>query len=90
VKRARDQFLAGAGLSLDENCGSGRSDGLDFFQNLQQGGALPNDLPEIVLGAHFLFQIDFFLGQLVFQFGKLPIGLRVFYGNGNLLGNLAQ
>src|SRR5262249_30175358 len=55
-----------------------------------QSGAVADDLPEVVVGAHLLFQVKILLGQPVFQLADLPIGLRVRHGNGDLLGDLTE
>jgi hypothetical protein len=55
-----------------------------------KGGAVTDDLPEVMVGADLLLQVDLLLGQSIFQFGYLPIGLRVFHRNRDLLRNLAE
>ena len=69
---------------------SGGSDGLDLLQHAPQRGALADDLLEVVLRADFFFQVELFLGQSLLEFGDLAIGLRIFHGNRDLVGDLAQ
>src|SRR5262249_47601904 len=88
VQGAGDQLLAGAGLAADEDGGAGGGDGLDLFQDPAEGGAVADDLPEVVLGADLLLQVEVLLGQPVFQLGDLPVGLRVLHGDRDLLGDL--
>src|ERR1700746_105656 len=52
--------------------------------------AAPNDLLETHLAAKFLFQVEFLLGELVLEFGNLPVRQRVFNGNGYLTRRLAE
>ena len=65
VQGAGDQLLAGAGLAADEHGGVGGGDGLDLLEDPAQGGALADDLAEVVLGADLLLQVDLLLGELV-------------------------
>ncbi len=67
VQGPRDEFLARARLAKNEDGGVGGSDGLDLLQDVAEGGALPDDLPEVVLGADLLLQVDLLLVQLVLE-----------------------
>ena len=84
------ELLARAGLAADEHGGVGGGDGFDLLQHPPQRRALADDLLEVVLRADLFFQVELLLGQLVFQLGDLPIGLRVLHRNGDLLGDLAE
>jgi hypothetical protein len=44
-----------------------RGDGFDLLEDPVQGGAVPEDLPEVVPGADFLLQIGILLGELVLE-----------------------
>ena len=90
VKCAGDQLLARAGLAANEHRGVGGGDGFDLLQNAPQGAALADDLLEVVFGADLFFEVEFLLGQLVFQLADLPVGLCVLDGDRNLLGDLAK
>src|SRR5688500_4554386 len=90
VERAGDQLFARAGLAVDEDGGVRGRDGLNFLQDAAQGGALAHNLAEVVLRAHFFFEINFFLRELVLEFRKLLVGLGVFDGNRDLFRDLAQ
>jgi hypothetical protein len=49
VNRARDQLFAGAGLSLNQNGGTGGRDTFDLFEHCFQGRTAPYDLLESAL-----------------------------------------
>ena len=72
VQGAGDEFLARARFAADEHRGAGGGDGLDLLQNPAQGGALADDLPEVVLGADLLLQVGILLGELVLERLDLP------------------
>ena len=57
VQGAGDEFLARARFAPNEHGGVGGGDGLDLLQDPAQGGALADDLPEVVLGADLLLQV---------------------------------
>ena len=67
VQGAGDELLARAGLAADEHGGVGGGDGLDLLEDPAQGGALADDLPEVVLGADLLLQVGLLLGELVLE-----------------------
>jgi hypothetical protein len=90
VQGAGDELLAGTRFAADEYGRSGRGDGLDLLEHPSQGSAVADDLPEIVLRADFLFQVEVLLGQPVFQLTDLAVGLRVLHRNRDLLGHLAE
>ena len=74
VQGAGDELLARAGLAADQDGGFGGGDGLDLLQHPAQGGALADDLAEVVLGADLLLQVGLLLGELVLERLDLPEG----------------
>ena len=88
VEGAGDELLARAGLAADQDGGVGGGDGLDLLEDPAQGGALADDLPEVVLGADLLLQVGLLLGELVLERRDLPEGrLDVLEGQGVLDGH---
>src|SRR5207244_1086094 len=87
VDGARDQFLPGSGLAIDQYGRIGRRHGLDLLQQTPQGGASADNLLEVQLAADFIFQVNFFLRQPVLQLGDLTIGERVLYCDGHLVAD---
>ena len=67
VEGAGDELLARARLAANEHRGSRGGDGLDLLQHSAQGGALSDDLAEVVLGADLLLQVGILLGELVLE-----------------------
>ena len=63
VQGAGDELLARARLAANEHRGAGGGDGLDLLEHPAQGGALADDLPEVVLGADLLLQVGLLLGS---------------------------
>ena len=72
VNGTGDQFFACARLPLNEDNRIGRGDSFNRLQGSFQRVTVTDDLSEAVLGADLLFQVEFLLGQLIFQFGDLP------------------
>src|SRR5262245_5326486 len=90
VKGASDQLLSSTRLAADEHCRTSRRNNLDLLQHPAQRGALADDLREVVFGANLLFQVEFLLGQPIFQFGDFPVGLRVFHSDRDLFRDFAK
>ncbi len=67
VKGTGDKLLARARFAANEHRGAGGGDGLDLLQDLAQGGAPPDDILEVVLGADLFLQVSLRLGELVLQ-----------------------
>ena len=65
MNRARDELLAGPGLTLNQHRGVGRRDGLHLLENALQRRALPDDLLEVILGADFVFEVELLAPQLL-------------------------
>ena len=90
VHGSGDQFLARAGFAADQDGGVGGRDRLDLLQDLAQGGALADDVAEVVLGADFLLQIRLLLGELVLERLDLLERQGVLDGDGHLVGDELQ
>ena len=78
VQGAGDELLARAGLAADEHRGVGGGDRLDLLQHPAQGGALADDLAEVVLGADLLLQVGLLLGELVLPSASISWKARAF------------
>src|SRR3981189_308787 len=87
---ARDQLLSCTGVSIDEHSRARWSDSFNLLQNTAQGSTLPNDLREIHFAADFIFKIELFLRELVFQLSNLSKGKCILHRNGNLICDLGQ
>ena len=90
MKGTGDEFLARARFATNEHRGAGGGDGLDLLEDPAQGGAPPDDLLEVVLGASLLLQVGLLLGELVLQRRDLLEGQGVIDGHGHLIGNELQ
>ena len=90
VDGARQQFLAGSRLALDQHGGIGGRDGLNLAQHVAQAGAFAHDVVEAVLEIDLFFEILLLLGQAVAQLGNLLKGQRVVDGHGHLARHLGQ
>src|SRR5262249_58870168 len=90
VKGASDQHLSSTPLAADEHRRTSRCNNLDLLQYPAQRGALADDLREIVFGANLLFQVEILLGQPIFKFGYLSIGLRILHSDRDLFRDLAK
>jgi hypothetical protein len=77
VNGAGDQLLAGAGFAPNEHRGACGGDRLHLMENAAEGGAIPDDLPEVVVGADFLLQVGVRFGELVPQRLDLLVALLV-------------
>ena len=76
---------------------AGGGDGFDLLEDPAQGGAVPDDLPEVVPGADLLLQVGILLGELVLERLNLPEvrldlleGQGVLHGHGHLVGDQLQ
>src|SRR6266481_2638227 len=87
---SRNEFFSCTGISINEHSRVCRSDRLHLLQHTAQGCAFSDDLGEIHFATDFIFEIELFLGQLLFQLSNLPKGTRILYGNGNLISDLGQ
>src|SRR4030095_1327582 len=90
VNGARDQFLARAGFALDENRRISRCHRGDLLENLLQTRAFADDFLEVVFGADFILQIEFFLAQLFGSIDHLMKRERVFDGDRDLIGDIFE
>src|SRR6266481_8706058 len=87
---ARDQFLSCTRVSIDEHGRVCRSDRLHLLQHTAQGCTFSHDLREIHLATDFIFEIQLFLRELVFQLSNLPKRACILHGDGNLICDLGQ
>ncbi len=87
VEGPGDELLARAGLAADQDGRAGGGDRLNLLEHPAQGGALPDDLAEVVLGAGFLFQVGFLLRELVLESLDLLEGEGILNGEGDLIGD---
>src|SRR6266850_422729 len=87
---SRNEFFSCTSISINEHSRVCRSDRLHLLQHTAQRCAFSDDLREIHFAADFIFEIELFLGQLLFQLSNLPKGTRILYGNGNLICDLGQ
>src|SRR5712692_2206077 len=90
VNRARDQFLASAGLAVNQHRGTGRGDRLDLAEDSAKGFATADDLFEALLGPDFIFEIQLLLRELVLEVGNLTIGQRIFHCDRHLARHLSK
>src|SRR6266446_5764185 len=82
---SRNEFFSCTRISINEHSRVCRSDRLHLLQHTAQGCAFSDDLREIHFAADFIFEIELFLSQLLFQLSNLPKGTRILYGYGNLI-----
>src|SRR6202171_2927152 len=87
---SRNQFLSCTRVSVDEHGRVSRSDRLHLLQHTPQGMAFSNDLRKIHFATDFIFEIELFLCELLFQLPNLPKGKCILHGNGNLISDLGQ
>ena len=71
VDRARDQLLAGAGFSGDENCGGSTRHQADALQQLAERRAVAHHRIMVVLGFDLVKQVSVVLLQPAFELGEL-------------------
>ena len=90
VQGAGDEFLARARFATNEHRGAGGGDRLHLLQHPVQGGALADDLAEVVLGADLLLQVGILLGELVLERLDLLEGQGVLDRHGHLIGDELQ
>ena len=90
VHGARDQLLAGAGFTVDQDGRIGRRHDFDLPQNVPESFAAADDLLEIQLAADFVLEVDLLLHQLVLELGDLAIRRGVLHRNRNLAADLLE
>ena len=73
VHGSRNDLLAGAGLSFDQNRRVGRGNGFDLLENALQSGARANDFIEAVLTSDLIEQIKIFLCECFFRLAEFLI-----------------
>src|ERR1051326_6167979 len=86
----RNQLLASPSLTQDKDRGIGGGDGCHLLQRHFERCALANDLLKIDFAANFIFKIELFMRELLFELANLAIGQRILNGNGDLCAELAE
>src|ERR1700745_4338720 len=86
----RDQFLPGAGLSLNKYGGLVGSDCLNLPQHLPEPAAVAENVFEMVFGAYLVAKIKSFFGQPIFRLAELAEFERVFERDCHLARDLPQ
>src|SRR5260370_18539234 len=86
----RNQFLSRARLSINQHGRVRRRYDSHSFEDSAQRSTISDDLDKIHFRADFIFQIEFFLRELLFQFPNLAVGKRILDGECNLFCNLAK
>src|SRR6266478_5029403 len=86
----RNQFFSRARLSINQHCRIRRRYGSHSFEYSAQRSTISNDLGKIHFRADFIFQIEFFLRELLFQSPNLAVRKRILDGQSNLVCNLAK
>src|SRR5260370_27280913 len=87
---SRNQFLSCTRVSIDEHgrvCWSNR---LHLLQHTPQGSTFSDDLRKIHFATDFIFEIELFPCELLFQLSNLPKSTCILHGNGNLIPDLGQ
>src|SRR6266498_870599 len=88
MDRAGDQFLARARLTADQNGGIGWRHSFDLFENAFEQLACADQLLEAVFGTDFVFEVEFFAGELVLERVYFAVSQRIFNRDGDLPGDL--
>jgi len=88
MDRAGDQFLARARLTADQNGGIGWRHSFDLFENAFEQLACADQLLEVVFGTDFVFEVEFFAGELVLERVYFAVSQRIFNRDGDLPGDL--
>jgi len=77
VNCARNELLARSGLAQQQNRGIARAT-VSTKSEYALVGAFPNDPLEAAVAANFLFQVEFFLCELVLEFRNFVVSQCVF------------
>jgi hypothetical protein len=85
VHGARDQFLSGAGLPVNQDRRVSRRHDLDLLKDGASHARVPNDVVELQLILNFIFQIDFLARELLLKLFDLLVGERIVERDRNLL-----
>src|SRR5689334_2206905 len=80
----RNQFLSRAGFAQKQHGRLAGSHGFHQMQNVTESRTLSHNSFKVYLPTDFIFQIEFFLCELVFQFGYLAIGQAILDGDRQL------
>ena len=85
---ARDQFLAGAGLTKEQHSRIGRRHRFDSLQHTSQRGTLPDDVGELLV--KLALEVLLLVGQLRVETGHFLVGPRILDSDGDLRGGLSE
>src|SRR5260370_18379994 len=85
-----NQFSPRARLAVNQQCRMRRRYGSHCFEQSTQLSTISDALGEIHFRADFIFQIEFFLRELLFQSPNLAVRKRILDGQSNLVCNLAK
>src|SRR5438309_3801644 len=81
---ARNQFLARTGLTKKQHRRVAGSHSFHQFQNMAESRTLPHNSFEVHVAAEFVFQIQLFLRELVFEIGDFTVRQGVFHADRDL------
>src|SRR6266404_7025235 len=87
---SRNEFFSCTRISINEHSRICRSDRLHVLQHTPEGRTFSDDLGEIHFATDFIFEIELFLRELVFELSYLPKSKCILHGNGNLISDLGQ
>src|SRR2546425_2133685 len=87
VDGAGEKLLASAGFAEEQDSGAGGGGELNLREGALERGTLADNFLEIEFAADFLFEVELFFGELVFQGLDFLEGQRVFNGDGDLRGD---
>src|SRR6202041_1024663 len=86
----RNQFFSRARLAINQHCRIRRRYGPHSFENSAQRSTISDDLRKIHFRADFVFQIELFLRELLFEFPNLAVGKGILDRKSNLVCNLGK
>src|SRR5262249_21675411 len=86
----RNQFFPGPRFTAYQNCRVGAGHCFHILQCALERSAVADDLLEIVFSANLFLEVELFFLELVFEGVDFAISKRVFDGNSQLFGHLAQ
>src|ERR1700730_10934801 len=86
----RNQFFSRARLAINQHCRIRRRYGPHSFENSAQRSTISDDLRKIHFRADFVFQIELFLRELLFEFPNLAVGKCILDRECKLVCNLAE
>src|SRR5665213_2744698 len=88
VNRAGDEFFPRSGLPQDENSRICWRNDLEALQNGLERESLSHHVPDIVIEADLVFQIEFFGGESLLHFRQFTVRERIFNCDCDLICDL--